>query len=152
MPDMLSCPVKIALASDHAGYPLKEKIKALLLANSMEVEDFGTHSEESMDYPETGARASRAVAEGNAERGILVCGTGLGMSYVANRFKGVRAALCVNEEFARLSREHNDANILVLAGRFTDEALAKRIMDCWFETPFKGGRHRNRIEKIDSLT
>ncbi|MBC8416589.1 MAG: ribose 5-phosphate isomerase B [Candidatus Cloacimonetes bacterium] len=138
--------MKIALASDHAGYELKEAIKEFL--NEHKLTDFGTHSIESMDYPDTGFKAAEAVARGECERGILICGSGLGMSIVANKVKGIRAALCNSVELARLSRKHNDANILVLQGRFISHSLAKEIIKVWFYTEFDGGRHQRRIDKI----
>ena len=138
--------MKIALASDHAGYELKEAIKDFL--TEYEVIDFGTDSTESMDYPDTGFKAAEAVSNGKCERGILICGSGLGMSIVANKVKEIRAALCHSVELARLSRQHNDANILVLQGRFISHNLAKKIIKVWFSTKFDGGRHQRRIDKI----
>lgn len=138
--------MKIALASDHAGFELKEAIKEYLTEH--ELIDVGTNSTESMDYPDTGFKAAEAVAKGECERGILICGSGLGMSIVANKVKGIRAALCNSVELARLSRQHNDANILVLQGRFISYNLAKKIIKAWFSTEFDGGRHQRRIDKI----
>ncbi len=138
--------MKIALASDHAGYKLKEAIKEYL--TEYEVIDFGTNSTESMDYPDTGFKAAETVAKGKCERGILICGSGLGMSIVANKVKGIRAALCNSVELARLSRQHNDANILVLQGRFISKKQAGDIIKTWFSTEFDGGRHQRRIDKI----
>ena len=138
--------MKIALASDHAGYELKEAIKEYL--SEHEIIDFGTCSTEPMDYPDTGFKAAEAVAKGDCERGILICGSGLGMSIVANKVKGIRAALCHSVELARLSRQHNDANILVLQGRFISKYLARDIINTWFSTEFSEGRHINRINKI----
>lgn len=138
--------MKIALASDHAGYKLKEAIKEYLTEH--ELIDFGTHSTESMDYPDTGFKVAEAVAKGECEKGILICGSGLGMCIVANKVKGIRAALCNSVELARLSRQHNDANILVLQGRFISKKQAGDIIKIWFSTEFDGGRHRRRIDKI----
>lgn len=138
--------MKIALASDHAGYELKEAIKEYLTEH--ELTDYDTHSTESMDYPDTGFKAAEAVANGDCERGILICGSGLGMSIVANKVKGIRAALCNSDELARLSRQHNDANILVLQGRFISNKQAKDIISVWLSTEFDGGRHQRRIDKI----
>ena len=138
--------MKIALASDHAGYELKEAIKEYLTEHK--VIDFGTISTESMDYPDTGFKAAEAVARGECERGILICGSGLGMSIVANKVKGIRAALCSSVELAHLSRQHNDANILVLQGRFISKKEAGNIIKTWFSTEFDGGRHQRRIDKI----
>ncbi len=138
--------LKIALAADHAGYELKEAIKDFLTA--YKVIDFGTHSTESMDYPDTGFKAAEAVAKGDCEKGILICGSGLGMSIVANKVKGIRATLCNSAKLARLSRQHNDANILVLQGRFISKKQAGDIISVWLSTEFDGGRHIQRIEKI----
>ncbi|HHJ64637.1 MAG TPA: ribose 5-phosphate isomerase B [Aquifex aeolicus] len=143
--------MKIALGSDHAGYPLKEKIKEFLLRDGHEVMDFGALSEDSSHYPLFARDVALAVQRGEAERGILVCGTGIGMSIAANKFRGVRAALCVNEYMARMSRKHNDANILCLGDRVLGEELALSIVSVWLETPFEGGRHTVRIELIDKI-
>ncbi|OQB89587.1 MAG: putative sugar phosphate isomerase YwlF [Candidatus Cloacimonetes bacterium ADurb.Bin117] len=141
--------MKIAIASDHAGYELKEAIKAAFPEH--EFEDFGTHSVDSIDYPDTGAPAAQAVAAGKAESGILICGSGIGMSITANKVRGIRAALCTNTDLARLSRIHNDANVLCLAGRFTAVPYALEIVNNWLNSAFEGGRHQNRIEKIKLL-
>ncbi len=138
--------MKIAIASDHAGYQLKEELKAAFPQH--EFQDFGANSESSMDYPDTGYPAARAVADGTCELGILICGSGIGMSITANKVPGIRAALCGITDVARLSRMHNNANVLVLAGRFTATAYAIEIVKAWLETPFEGGRHENRINKI----
>jgi len=140
--------MKIAIASDHAGYDLKEKIKEFL--SEYEIVDFGTENSDSMDYPDTGFEAAEAVANGDCERGILICGSGLGMSIVANKVPGIRAALCQTKQFAELSRRHNNSNILVLSGRFISEYLAKEIIDVWFNTEFEGGRHQKRLDKISN--
>ena len=139
---------KIVIGADHAGFPLKEAIKPLLMEMGFEVTDAGTDNERSVDYPDFAARVAEAVATGSYPRGILICGSGVGMSIVANRFPGVRAAICLDEETARLSRMHNDANILVLAGRKTDVAKANGIIRVWLTTPFEGGRHQARLDKI----
>ena len=139
--------MKIAIASDHAGFCLKEEIKQAY--PDLEWQDFGAHSTESMDYPDTGFPASEAVADGTCEKGILICGSGIGMSIVANKVKGIRAALCSTPEIAVLSRQHNNANILVLAGRFTPTPLALEIVKVWLSTSFEGGRHQARIDKIE---
>ena len=141
--------MKIALASDHAGFDLKEKIKIFL--KDAEIVDFGTYSLESTDYPDTGLKAAEAVSNGNCERGILICGSGLGMSIVANKVHGIRAALCQTKQFAQLSRLHNDSNILVLSGKFISEYLAKDIIEVWFETEFESGRHQGRLDKISNF-
>ena len=142
---------KIIIGADHAGFPLKEAIKPLLAEMGLEVTDAGTDCERSVDYPDFAARVAEAVATGVYPRGILICGSGVGMSIVANRFPGVRAALCLDEETARLSRMHNDANILVLAGRKTDPETALRIVRVWLTTPFEGGRHQRRLDKIREM-
>ncbi len=144
-------PENIIIAADHAGYALKEALKPLLAEMGLDVTDAGTDSDRSVDYPDLGRRAAEAVASGRFPRGILICGSGVGMSIVANRFPGVRAALCLDEETARMSRMHNDANVLVLAGRKTDSETARRIVRVWLETPFEGGRHGRRLEKIREL-
>ncbi|RLJ69793.1 ribose 5-phosphate isomerase B [Hydrogenivirga caldilitoris] len=143
--------MRIALGSDHAGFPLKEKIKEFLLEKGHEVVDFGTTSVESTHYPLFAKEVSLAVQNGKADRGILVCGTGIGMSITANKFKGIRAALCMNEYMARMSRLHNDANVLCLGDRVVGEDLALAIVETWLETPFEGGRHAKRVELIAEI-
>jgi len=138
--------MKIAIASDHAGFELKEILKKTL--SEYELVDFGTYSEESMDYPDTGFPAAEAVANGECERGILICGSGIGMSITANKVKGIRAALCHCTDFARLSRQHNNANIIVLPGRFIAHHLAEEMIKIFMETPFMSGRHEVRISKM----
>ncbi len=140
--------MKIAIASDHAGYDLKEKIKEFITA--YEIVDFGPENLDSMDYPDTGFEAAEAVSNGDCERGILICGSGLGMSIVANKVPGIRAALCHTKQFAELSRMHNNSNILVLSGRFISKYLAKEIIDAWVNTEFEGGRHQKRLDKISN--
>ncbi|MDZ7264169.1 MAG: ribose 5-phosphate isomerase B [candidate division KSB1 bacterium] len=144
--------MKIAMASDHAGYELKQKIKAHLEITGLAVEDYGTFKTTPADYPDYGVLAARAVAQGKADRAILICGTGIGMSIVANKVKGIRAALCTSTEMAELSRRHNDANVLALGGRLTNDELALEIVDVWLKTPFEGERHLPRIKKIHQLT
>jgi ribose 5-phosphate isomerase B len=141
-------PEKIIIAADHGGYALKEALKPRLTEMGLVVTDIGTDSDQAVDYPDFGAKAAGAVSTGLFQRGILICGSGVGMSIVANRFPCVRAALCLDEETARLGRMHNDANILVLAGRKTDPETAFRIVRTWLTTPFEGGRHQRRLEKI----
>jgi ribose 5-phosphate isomerase B len=142
---------KIIIAADHGGYSLKEALKPCLTEMNLIVTDMGTDSDQAVDYPDFGAKAAVAVSTGLFQRGILICGSGVGMSIVANRFPGVRAALCLDEETARLSRTHNDANILVLAGRKTDSGTAFRIVRTWLTTPFEGGRHQRRLDKINAV-
>ncbi len=143
--------MKIAIGSDHAGFHLKERIKEFLKAKGHEVIDFGTNSEDSTHYPLFAKNVALAVQRGEADRGILVCGTGIGMSITANKFKGIRAALCLNEYMARMSRLHNDANILCLGDRVLGEELALSIVEVWIETPFEGGRHRKRLDLIADI-
>jgi ribose 5-phosphate isomerase B len=142
---------QIIIGSDHAGFPLKEVVKQYLAEMGYAVTDAGTDSLENVDYPDFGAIVAQRVSSGEFDRGILVCGSGVGMSIVANKFPGVRAALCLDEETARTSRLHNDANILVLAGRRTDEEAAKSIARLWLHTEFEGGRHQRRLDKIGGL-
>ena len=142
---------KIVIAADHGGFLLKEAVKAHLIGLGFDVTDEGTDSDQAVDYPDFGARAAAKVASGLFARGILICGSGVGMSIVANRFGGVRAALCLDEETARLSRMHNDANMLVLAGRKTGPETAFGIIRTWLDTPFEGGRHQRRLDKIREL-
>jgi ribose 5-phosphate isomerase B len=141
--------MKVALGADHAGYPMKERVKAFLQELGVAFEDLGTHSEESVDYTDFGKGVARKVSDGSCERGILICGTGLGMSMAANRFRGVRAALANDLFSAIMSRRHNDANILVIGGRLIGDTLARQLVKTWLETPFDGGRHQRRLEKMD---
>ncbi len=143
-------PDPVILGSDHAGLPLKEKLKSVLDRLGVPWEDVGTDSEDSVDYPDFAHRVAEAVASGRVPRGVVVCGTGIGVSITANRHAEVRAALVCDEETARLSREHNDANVLALGGRTTDLALAERIFETWLKTPFAGGRHGRRVAKIET--
>ncbi|MBN2438647.1 MAG: ribose 5-phosphate isomerase B [Deltaproteobacteria bacterium] len=142
---------KIIIAADHGGYTLKEALKPFLAQMGFAVTDVGTASDRAVDYPDFGEKAAGAVSTGLFPLGILICGSGVGMSIVANRFPGVRAALCLDEETARLSRMHNNANILVLAGRKTDPETAFRIVRIWLTTPFEGGRHQRRLDKIREI-
>ncbi|MHC4248834.1 MAG: ribose 5-phosphate isomerase B [Planctomycetota bacterium] len=141
--------MKIAVGSDHAGFALKEHVRAHVEAAGHDVADVGTFSAESVDYPDFAAKVALAVVRGEAERGILVCGTGLGVSMTANRFRGVRAAPCTGEFAAEMTRRHNDANVLCLGGRLVTKELAERIVDVFLSTPFEGGRHARRVAKID---
>jgi ribose 5-phosphate isomerase B len=141
----------IAIGSDHGGVELKDYLVGLLRSRGLDVKDFGTEGRESVDYPDFGREVSLRVARGEAERGILICTSGIGMSIAANKFPGVRAALVVDLDSARTSREHNDANILVLSGAKTDKSVAQAIVETWFQTPFAGGRHQRRIEKITQI-
>lgn len=139
----------LLVASDHAGFALKERLKQSLDRLGVPYRDLGTHGPESVDYPDFAQAVARAVSTGEAERGLLVCGSGQGMAITANRFSGVRAALAADEETARLSREHNDANVLALGARGIDAERAERVLRAFLETSFAGGRHARRVAKID---
>ena len=141
----------IVIGSDHAAYALKEKVKAFLNDRSIEVDDVGCYSEDSVDYPDVGIKLASMVSSGKNGQGILMCGTGLGMSMVANKFPHVRAALCNDMFSAIMSRRHNNSNILVLGGRVIGDILAMEIVKVWLETPFDGGRHQRRLEKFDEI-
>jgi len=140
--------MKIAVGSDHRGFYAKERIKALLQELGYEVMDFGTNGPKSFDYPDVAGPTALAIREGKADRGILLCGTGIGMSITANKVAGIRAALCHDELTAQMSRQHNDANVLCLPADLIGEALLRRIVEVWLETPFEGGRHGRRVAKI----
>jgi len=141
----------IVIGSDHGGVGLKDFIVAKLRARNVEVEDVGTHGGDSVDYPDYGRRVAERVANGAAERGILLCTSGIGMSMVANKYPGVRAALVHEPKGAQMSREHNDANVLVLGGGVVEQSMAEKILDVWLETPFAGGRHQRRVDKITQV-
>jgi ribose 5-phosphate isomerase B len=141
----------IAIGSDHGGVELKNYLVAWLRSQAAEVQDLGTQGHESVDYPDFGREVSLRVAQGEAERGILICTSGIGMSITANKFPRVRAALVADLEGARTSREHNDANILVLSGAKTEKTRAREIVETWLETPFARGRHQRRVEKIAQI-
>lgn len=141
--------MKIAIGADHAGFHLKEDLKNFLKKCGHEVIDFGTDSEERTDYPDYAQKVAHAVSGKKAERGVLVCGSGIGMCMSANRIKGVRAVVLRIEEDAKLSREHNDANVACLGGRISDLAKAKSLLEIFLKTSFEGGRHIQRIQKID---
>ena len=143
--------MKIAVAADHGGYKLKEKVKEHLLERGIEVEDLGTHSEESVDYPIYGKLCGEEVASGQADLGVVVCGTGIGISIAANKVHGIRCGLCTSVEMAHLTKQHNNANILALGGRTTGEELAMEIVDEWLDTQYEGGRHQRRVEMLDNL-
>jgi ribose 5-phosphate isomerase B len=140
---------RIPIASDHAGYELKEHLSKALRALGYEVDDIGTHSPASTDYPDYAHPLAEKVERGEVARGVLLCGTGLGMSYAANRHPGVRAAVAWTPEIAELARKHNDANVLVLPARFVSEEDGVKILTTWLETPFEGGRHQKRVDKIE---
>jgi ribose 5-phosphate isomerase B len=140
--------MKIALSSDHRGFEAKERLAHHLTGAGYEVEDCGCDGVASCDYPDFGLKAAKRVADGDAALGILLCGTGIGMSITANKVHGVRAALCHDELTAQLARKHNDANVLCLPADLVGEELIKRLVDVWLETKFEGGRHERRVEKI----
>ncbi len=139
----------VGMAADHAGYALKEELKSLLEEKGYKVRDFGTFSDESMDYPDVAHPLAKAVADGEVDFGVAMCGSGNGISMTLNKHKGVRAALCWEPELARLAREHNDANVLSLPARFISTAMAKEILKAYLSASFEGGRHKRRVEKID---
>ena len=141
----------IVIGSDHAAYGLKEKVKAFLVEKSIDIEDVGCYSEDSVDYPDVGIKVASMVSTGKYGQGILMCGTGIGMCMVANKFPHVRAALCADIFSAIMSRRHNNSNILVLGGRVIGDILALEIVNVWLETPFDGGRHQRRLEKFDEI-
>ena len=143
--------MQIGLACDHGGFELKEELKSFLKSTGVEPIDMGSFKEESVDYPDFGVLVAEKVSRGQMERGILICGTGIGMSIVANKFPGVRAALANDLYSARCSREHNDANVLVIGGRVIGRGMALEIVKVWLSTPFAGGRHQRRIDKIKAL-
>ena len=142
----------IAIASDHAGFHYKERVKAYLKQLNVEFKDFGTHSPESVDYPDFAHVASLAIANGECESGIFVCGTGIGVSIVANKHKGIRAAACESVTAAELSRKHNNANVLCFGERLVGWGVAEDMIKIFLNTNFEAGRHTQRVEKIDSLT
>lgn len=141
--------MKIAIAADHGGFELKEALRKKLSA--LDITDLGTTSGESVDYPDFGAALARRVASGEFERGILICGSGIGISIAANKIKGIRAALCHNAYTAEMARKHNDANIIAMGGRIVDEKTALEMTEIFMNTAFEGGRHARRVEKIQAL-
>ena len=143
--------MKIALASDHAGFEEKEKIKKTLDEIGVEYTDMGTNSTESVDYPDYARKVGEAVADGEYDQGLLVCGSGTGMAIAANKVPGIRAAVAWNEEIARLARQHNNANVLSLAARYTTDEENQKIVKAWFAADFEGGRHERRVEKIEQI-
>jgi ribose 5-phosphate isomerase B len=141
--------MKIAVGSDHAGYEMKKYVLSWLKSHGHTAEDMGTYSEESVDYPDYARKVAESVAEGRFEEGILMCGTGIGVSIAANKVRGVRAALVCGPEFAALARQHNNANVLCFSARFNDHAAVEKILESWFSAEFEGGRHQRRIDKIE---
>jgi ribose 5-phosphate isomerase B len=143
--------MKIALGCDHGGFELKKDLQSYLGERGIEVADFGTGDETPVDYPEIGIAVAQKISSGEIPRGILICGTGIGMSLVANRFPGVRATLCHDLYTARMSREHNDSNLLVLGGRLLGKGIAREILQVWLQAEFQGGNHRRRLDEIAAL-
>lgn len=142
---------KLAIASDHAGFELKESIVTFLRAKGVALEDFGPKNGDRVDYPDYGILIAKAVQEKKISRGILICGTGVGMSIVVNRFPGIRGTLCADLYTTKMCREHNDSNILIMGGRVIGVGLAEEIVDTWLNTPFEGGRHQKRLDKIEDI-
>ena len=143
--------MKIAIASDHGGLDLKNRVKQYLEECGHQVVDFGTYTADSCDYPDFARPCAEAVANGSCERGIVVCTTGIGVSIVANKVKGVRCALCTNSDMATMTRRHNNANVLAMGQRYVDFDTAKQIVNAFLSTPFDGGRHQRRVDKIETL-
>ncbi len=142
---------KLAIASDHAGFELKESIIAYLHDKGVELEDFGPENNDRVDYPDYGISIARAIQEKKVDRGIVICGTGVGMSIVVNRFPGIRGTLCSDLYTTKMCREHNDSNILIMGGRVIGKGLAEEIVTVWLDTPFEGGRHQKRLDKIEEI-
>lgn len=143
--------IRIAIGADHGGFELKEKARQYLAGKGYEVQDLGTHSTEPVDYPDFARRVAERVASLEADYGVVVCGTGLGVAMTANKVRGIRAAPCHDTISARFARSHNNANVLTLGGRMIDQAAAEKILDVWLSTPFEGGRHQRRVEKISAV-
>ena len=142
---------KIAIASDHGGFELKETVIAHLLNDGWEIDDLGPSNENSVDYPDYGIKLAEIIANKKVERGIIICGTGVGMSIVVNRFPGIRGTLCSDIYTAKMCRKHNDSNILIMGGRVIGKGLASEIVDTWLNTAFEGGRHQKRLDKINEI-
>lgn len=141
----------IGIGSDHGGFELKEKIVKHLKEKGIEVADYGTYSAESVDYPDIAEKVCRHILDGSCESGILICGTGIGISIAANKIKGIRAALCSDVYSAKMTKRHNNANVITLGGRVIGEELAYEIIDAWMDASFEGGRHQARVDKISKL-
>lgn len=142
---------KLAIASDHAGFELKESVAAFLRHEEVGFEDFGPLNSDRVDYPDYGIQVAQAILDKKVERGIVICGTGVGMSIVVNRFPGIRGTLCSDVFTTKMCREHNDSNVLVMGGRVIGKGLAEEIVKTWLETPFKGGLHQQRLDKIEGI-
>ena len=151
MPSSDNPPVRVAIASDHAGLVLKEEVRAWLDRNGFELQDMGTNGLDAVDYPDFAASVARSVVSGQADFGILVCGTGIGMAITANKFPGIRAAVCLNEFMAKAARSHNNANILALGARTTATDIALQTVEAFLKTGFEGGRHERRVAKISAI-
>lgn len=143
--------MKLAIGCDHGGFELKEAVRAYLEERQIPYEDFGAYSTDSVDYAPIAAKAARYVASGQADYGVLICSTGIGISIAANKVKGIRAALCTNEFCAEMTRRHNNANILCMGGKVVDSATARKLVDIFLNTPFEGGRHQRRIDQIAQI-
>ena len=143
--------MKISVAADHAAFSVKQEIIIYLKDKGLEIQDLGTHSEDSVDYPLFGQKVAQSILSGSSDKGIIICGTGIGISIAANRFKNIRAALCTTKIHAEMARKHNDSNVLALGARVTDIKTIKDIVDVWLNTTFEGGRHQNRLELIDEI-
>lgn len=143
--------MKIAIGCDHGGFELKEAVREYLDKNSIEYEDFGAYSTDSVDYAIIAAKAAHTVADGNADYGILICSTGLGISMAANKVKGIRAAVCTSEHLAEMTRRHNNANVLCMGGKIVDIELGIKMVDTFLNTEFEGGRHQRRIDQIAQI-
>ena len=143
--------MKFAIGADHAGFTVKEEIKAVIKALGHQVVDEGTTSDQSVDYPDYASKVARSVAGGQVDRGVLICGTGIGMSIAANKVDGIRAAVIADEKTAELSRKHNDANIFCAGARMTPLPRIAESLKVWLQTPFEGGRHQNRVNKISAI-
>ena len=142
---------KIVIASDHGGFDLKENIIAFLLKKGLEIDNLGAHSTDSVDYPDYGIKLAQAITDKKFVRGILICGTGVGMSIVVNRFPGIRGTLCSDVYTAKMCREHNDSNVLIMGGRVIEVSLAIEILETWLNTESEGGRHQRRLDKIKNI-
>jgi ribose 5-phosphate isomerase B len=141
----------IAIASDHGGFDLKESVIVHLLNDGWKIDDLGPNNEDSVDYPDYGIKLAESIISKEVERGIVICGTGVGMSIVVNRFPGIRGTLCSDVYTAKMCREHNDSNILIMGGRVIGKGLAYKIVDTWLNTSFEGGRHQRRLDKINEI-
>ena len=143
--------MKISVAADHAAFLVKQEIIIYLKDKGLKIQDLGTHSQDSVDYPLFGQKVAQSILSGSSDKGIIICGTGIGISIAANRFKNIRATLCANKSHAEMARKHNNSNVLALGARTTDMETIKEIVDVWLYTDFEGGRHQDRIELIERI-